>query len=243
MEASLNKVKFLTMDENDLNVWTLRITVNEAYEKYLSREWPQATPDAPIIKYLEEMDYKIFPKILCYRETSKKHVAHYHIRIGSTRWKTRKSLFDSIHKSFPFMKGQKCFSTKAVRVNGKKTSSLEKSITYISKERIRIYTRGYTQEALELFELIGSEWLDVTKMPIYKQIIHRYSITSEHHGHTVCAAVLAYYDDEGKGYPTYYNLTKILSNIKLEVDPKYRKAYLMGGAQLYDDMMHNLTYG
>ena len=141
------------------------------------------------------------------------------------------------------MKGQKCFSTKAVRVNGKKTSSLEKSITYISKERLRIYTRGYTQKNLELFELIGSEWLDVTKLPVYKQIIHRYSIKQSTDGDTVCAAVLAYYEDEGKGYPTYFNLTKILSNIKLEVDPIYRKAYLMGGAQLYDDMMRNLTYG
>lgn len=242
MEASLNSVKFLTMDESNLNIWTLRITVTKAYTEYLEKESLE-NPDQPIIQYLGKKNEQMFPKILCYREESKSHKIHYHIRIGSTHWKTRKSLFDSIHKSFPFMKGQKCFTTKAVRVNGKKTSNLEKSITYISKERLRIFTRGYSAENLEKFETIGSEWLDVKKLPIFKQIIHRFSITATTNGSTVCSNVLAYYQDEGKDYPTYFNLTKILSNIKLDVDPEYRKQYLMRGAQLYDDMMHNLTYG
>lgn len=241
MEASLNLVKFLTMDESDLNIWTLRITVTKAYTEYCESQ-SFSDCDKPIIEFLQQKDKNIFPKILCYREESKKHKIHYHLRIGSTRWKTRKSLFDSIHKSFPFMKGQKCFTTKAVIVNGKKTSNLEKSITYISKERLRIFTRGYSPENLDKFETIGSEWLDVKKLPIFKQIVHRFGITSSTNGATVCANVLDYYKDEGRDLPSYFNLTKILSNIKLEVDSEYKKLYLMRGAQLYDDMMHNLKY-
>lgn len=241
MEASLNLVKFLTLDESDLNIWTLRITVTKAYMEYIA-ERSFTGLNAPIIEYLESLAKTIFPKILCYREESKNQKVHYHIRIGSTRWKTRKSLFDSIHKSFPFMKGQKCFATKAVRVNGKKTSSLEKSITYISKERHRTFSRGYSLENLDKFETIGSEWLDMKKMPIFKQIIHRYEIKKSTKGSTVCANVLSYYKDEGKDSPSYFTLTKLLSNIKLEVDPEYRNLYLMRGAQYYDDMMHNLQF-
>lgn len=242
MEALLNTVKFLTMDESDLNIWTLRITVTKAYTEYLEKESIE-DPDQPIIHYLGKKNEQMFPKILCYREKSKSNKIHYHLRIGSTVWKTRKSLFDSIHKTFPFMKGQKCFTTKAVRVNGKKTSNLEKSITYISKERLRIFTRGYSSEDLDTFENIGAQWLDISKLPIFKQIIHRFGITAHTNGSVVCSNVLAYYKDEGKDFPTYFTLTKLLSNIKLDVDPEYRKKYLMRGAQFYDDMMHNLTYG
>ena len=239
MESELNLVKYMTLDEAELNIWTLRITVTKDYTDYMADRSIKDV-DAPIIEYLESLGKTIFPKILCYREESKSGKIHYHIRIGSTRWKTRKSLFDSIHKSFPFMKGQKCFSTKAVRVNGKKTSNLEKSITYISKERHRTFTRGYSTGDLDKFETIGSTWADMKKMPIFKQIIQRYDIRQSTGGTTVCMNVLNWYESEGRDAPTYFTLTKLLSNIKLEVDPEYRNLYLMRGAQYYDDMMHNL---
>lgn len=239
MESELNKVKYLTLDEASLNIWTLRITVTEDYRKYMA-DTSITDVDAPIIEYLARKDVKMFPKILCYREESKQKKIHYHMRIGSTHWKTRKSLFDSIHKSFPFMKGQKCFTTKAVRVNGKTSSHLEKSITYISKERYRTFTRGYSTGDLDKFEQIGSSWADISKMPIFKQIVHMYGIKQSTSGSTVCANVLSYYNDAGRESPTYFTLTKLLSNIKLEVDPEYKKQYLMRGAQFYDDMMHNL---
>lgn len=249
MEESLIRVKYLTMDESDLNIWTLRITVTDDYRNYLDvmghvpsviRDYCDDRIDVPIVKYLSELPRDAFPKILCYREVSKTGKEHYHLRIGSTRWKTRKSLFDSIHKSFPFMKGQKCFSTKAVRVQGKKTSSLEKSITYISKDKRRVFVQGYSSENLAEFEKIGSEWLDSKKMTIFEQIIHRYRITDKTNGNSVCRHVLDFYKDEGKGYPTFYNLQKTLANIKLSVDQDYRTKYLMRGANYYDNMAYEL---
>jgi len=238
MEESLNRVKYMTMDEAELNIWTIRITVTDDYKRYADISHNDI--DGPIVKYLGEKNSELFPKILCYRETSKNSKVHYHIRIGTTTWKTRPSLFQSIHKSFPFMKGQKCFSTKAVRVNGKKTSSLEKSITYISKDKLRVFVRGYSDESLAEFEKIGSQWLDSKKMTIFEQIIYRYRITDKTSGKAVCRHVLDFYKDEGKGYPTYYNLTKTLANIKLSVDQDYRTKYLMRGAHYYDNMAYEL---
>ncbi len=245
MESKLNIVKFMLMDESDLNIWTLRFTKTGDYIKLTKNP----NSNSPIIEYLLNLKESQFPKIVCYLETSKTGKEHYHMRIGSTIWQTRKSLFDSIHKKFPYLKdnakkkGNAVFSTKAVRVKGKLTSSLEKSITYISKDKNLIYSRGYSQEALEKFQEIGSAWIDIKKLPIFEQIIHQHSIDASTPGKHVCRAILDYYKSEGRDPPTYFNLTKCLSNIKLKVDSHYRELYLMRGAQFYDNLKDNLYNG
>ena len=241
MESKLSLVKWLTMDEAPLNIWTLRFTITDDYIKKTNFE-SNYKIDQPIIDYLGTLNKTNFPKILCYREHSKGGKDHYHMRIGSLIWKTRKSLFDSIHKNFPFAKGNKVFSTKAVRVLGVTKSSLEKSITYISKDGNLVFQRGYSSENLEKFQAIGAQWTDESKLPIFKRVIMRNAITNKTTGDAVVSHVLDFYKDEGKDYPTYFNLTKILSNIKLAVDTEYRRKYLEGGARFYDDLMHNLQY-
>ena len=245
MQSEINLVKYMLADEQHLNIWTIRFTVTEDYNKMINNdpgtEGPP-DPNSPIIKYFSNKCPKLFPKILFYLEVSKQGKKHYHIRIGTSIWKTRKSIFDSIHKFFPFAKGNKIFSTKAVRVNGVLKSSPEKSITYISKDKNLIFSRGYSGEAIAKFEVVGSMWIDIKKLPIFKQIIHQKSITQQTPGHVVVRAVLDYYKDEGRDAPTYFNLQKTLTNIKLNVDPDYREAYLMRGANFYDNLEHSLGY-
>lgn len=248
MESEINMIKYLIQDEQHLNVWTIRFTITEDYKKICPSPEPLVlnggpwNRDVPIKAYLSNLNESLFPKILCYLETSKAGKLHYHIRIGTSIWKTRKSIFDSLHKKFPFAKGNKIFSTKAVRVNGENKSSAEKSITYISKEKTLIFSRGYDGEAIAKFETVGSMWCDIKKMPIYKQIIHQKSITQQTQGHVVVRAVLDYYKSEGRDSPTFFNLQKTLTNIKLTVDPDYREAYLMRGASFYDNLEHSLIY-
>lgn len=239
MESKINLLKMMTMDEINLNIWTLRFTITKDYIN-LQDVSKNIQLDTPIITYLEKLNKKLFPKIICYRETSKGNKMHYHIRIGTLIWKQRKSLFDSIHRTFPFAKGNKIFSTKMVRVNGVTKSHLEKSLTYIAKEQTRIFTRGYSAEVLGKIEDIGSQWEDESKLPIYKKVILRHSLSEKSTGSHVVHSVLAFYQNEGRDYPTYFALTKILSNIKLELDAGYRQKYLMRGARFYDNMEYDL---
>ena len=239
MESKISLIKMMTMDEGNLNIWTIRFTITKDYIN-LQDMSKNVKLDTPIQTYLEKLNKKQFPKIICYRETSKGNKMHYHIRIGTLIWKQRKSLFDSIHKTFPFAKGNKIFSTKMVRVNGVTKSHLEKSLTYIAKEQNHIFSRGYSAEVLAKIENTGSQWEDESKLPIYKKIILRHSLCDRNTGSQVCQSVLEYYKNEGRDYPTYFMLTKILSNIKLELDAGYRQKYLMRGAHFYDNMEYDL---
>lgn len=248
MESRLNKVKFMIMDEYDLNIWTIRFTITNDYRQMINNDLAEPNLHSPIIEYLLTLKEPTFPKIICYFETSKSGKEHYHIRVGTSRWKTRKSIFDGIHKQFPFtkngkQKGNAVFSTKAVLVNGLKKSSLEKSITYVSKDKCLVYSRGYTKEAMTTFQDIGASWIDIKKLPIYEQIIHQFNITGNTIGKHVCRAVLDYYKSEGRDPPTFFNLTKTLQNIKLKVDSSYRDEYLMRGGQFYDNLQASLYNG
>lgn len=239
MESQISLLKMMTMDEADLNIWTLRFTITKDYIN-LQDLSTNIKLDTPIQTYLENLNKTLFPKIICYRETSKGNKMHYHIRIGTSIWKQRKSLFDSIHKAFPFAKGNKIFSTKIVRLNGVTKSHLEKSLTYIAKEHNHIFSRGYSAEVLYKIQTIGSQWEDESKLPIYKKIILRHSLCEKSTGNNVVHSVLAFYKNEGRDYPTYFALTKILSNIKLELDAGYRLKYLMRGSRFYDNMEYEL---
>jgi len=255
---ALQKIRSLTSDETDYNIWTIRITCTHEYNKYVSdlNSCCQGDFDDPMIDFLDGFNLYKFPKILCYRETSRGGKEHYHIRVCTKSWKTRKSLYDNVQNQFPFLKGNGSISTQLVQLidndsvdaqeklqmEHPSATRIQKSISYVCKEHHRVYCRGYTLEALAVFEEIGSKWKDLSKLPIYKRITIDKQITDKDNGLCVVKRVIDWYRENKKDLPTMHNLQKVLTNIKINVDKKFQIHYLMQNVEFYDTLDFNLQY-
>jgi len=247
MNHLLHKIKnILKIEvENNYNIWTIRLSPpypssDSDYDGTSSlfdsdtedeiRAWLSSLPDDS--------------RILAFSETAKEHPwkHHYHIRIAMpTIWKTRKSIFDSIHTHLPQLKGNGGFSTKMVQVKGKQYSSIEKSCTYVAKDGDCIYSQGYSLTDLSLFTEAGQTLKNFSKLPLYIQIIKTYDIKKHHTGSTIVDQILEYYQDHSKEPPIFRNICSMLQRIKVKVDSQYRTAWLRTSAHYYDNLRDELN--
>jgi len=234
------------------NIWTFRLTCIPEFIKeallYVEAKSHDDFDDL-IVSWLEEFDHTKFPYILCYRETaSSTGKYHYHIRVCSTIWKTRKSICDTVQKRFPYMKGSRALGCQVVHLANPdnifvKSSlpSVLKSVSYVCKDGLHVYSRGYTPESLAVFEKIGSSWKDTSKLPIYKRIAIEKQIKAETKGHVVVRLALNWYAENKRDLPTTHHFQQCLTNIKLHVDKKFKLAYLEKNSEFYDSLNHFCT--
>lgn len=236
-------IKAMTLDERDKNIWSLRITCTPAYTQLILLAPTNSGFDYPMTQFLTDLNCIKFPKILCYRETAITGKEHYHLRIASTVWKTRKSLYDIVKKHFPMLKGNGAIGTQRVQEadTPNPSSRVQKSISYVCKDHHRVYTRGYPPETLAVFEKIGAAWQDNSKLPAYKRIIIDKGITDQHHGGVVVRHVLNWYKENKRDLPTPHALQKVLTNIKLHVDKQFHRQYLLQNVEFYDTLMQRLN--
>lgn len=233
IDVDLWKVQGIVDKEKCFNVWTLRITPDGR----VPDDWVgEYHPRDVIVDMFNALPPAKFPKILVCQEMKKK-IPHFHVRLCCVGWSTRKSLADFVTSYFPDQKGNSLYSTKRVYVAGKSFSCLVKSITYVSKEGDVIYSRGYPDEELDLFHLVGSRWKDLKSLPIYKKIIHIYNIDDATLGKKVVTNILEYYDKEHKDIPSWKCIERLLFLIKYHVDSDFRVSYLNRNAYHYDEFL------
>lgn len=229
MNFDLAKLKKIVEPEKSFNIWTLRLT-----------PIPHEKIDDEVEGLFRNLSQTKFPRIILYKEKGKR--LHYHARVCATTWATRKSIHDLITSAFPGQSGNTLFSTKKVFVRGKEYSSLTKSVTYIAKETDVIYTRGYKDEEIYLFEKIGSEWREIANESLHLKIIRTYNIDCTKSGSSVVNNILEYYEQNKKDIPTNQQLCKLLHNIKYKVSAQYRKHYHDRASSFYDNLDHAPIY-
>lgn len=230
-----------------LHIWTIRLSPSKRTYKNcpvgLNKD-RSYTRDEWIEKMFNSLGV-VCPMYVVYGESSGKSPAHlfghkidhYHARIAHENWGTAANLYKWIKKWFPDEGGNALFATKKVWVQGKGygIDARAKSLTYVCKDKHRLKIRNYPLKIIELAEKIGSSWKTSKKSdPIYKQVITLNSIHERTHGILVVRHVLSFYEKANKPPPTYYQLTRILHNIKYAVSPAYREMFSQKAISFYD---------
>lgn len=214
------------------NIWTIRLT-----------PIPHVDIDSQVSILFSNLCESKFPKIILYRENPPRGRLHYHARVcADGTWKTRKSIHDFILKAFPGQKGNSLFSTKRVFVNCKEYSSLYKSVTYISKDTNLIYSRGYLEDHLQIFEKIGRTWREIKNLSMADTIIKTYDIDKHSRGHEVVNNILLHYESIKKDTPTNHQLSKLLHLIKYKLSLDYRRVYHDRAANFYNNLEDHPLY-
>ena len=232
-------------ETDDNNIWTIRLspskqeyTVPKACKPYGAlTNHEELYPRDVFIRLMFKSLGCYCPHYVVYGESSKKskETDHYHARIVHQKWGTVANLYRWIRAWFPNEHGNALFSTKKVWVNKKSYSHRAKSLTYVCKDKCRIFIHNYPDDIIELAEKIGNSWQTFKKSdPIYKQVITQYDIHERTHGRGVVRAVLSFYNKANKPPPTFHQMQRMLHHIKYAVDPKYREIFSEKSIAWYD---------
>lgn len=208
--------KALRADERHYNVWTLRFTAphieitkfNKGFDDYLD--------------FLTEAKQV---KLACvFRESSRKRVLHYHIRLVTT-WKTRPSILKQIKKSFIHFgnKGNKMYQTHKCYVDGVLyDKSLLHSTNYIAKDGDLVYKKGYTEATITELINESKKYNTQLKLPVWKKIMLQYDIK---HPSQIPNSIIEFYESIEKVPPRGTFVREICRKILWKISKDYRKNY------------------
>lgn len=215
---------FVCPNEEDFNVWTIRLTQigsREAFKQHLD------------LFFTTIEGKKQIPLALAFIEKSKRGIKHVHMRIVTT-WKTRPSLLSLIKSHFPYgNKGNKFFQTHKCYVDGTLyDKSLLHSTNYIAKEADNIFQKGYSD--LEVANIISEskKYNAEIKMPVYQKIMSQYDIKTPEQ---IPSSILEFYESIEKVPPKGIFVREIVRKILWKISHKYRQNYRKKITQFVDE--------
>lgn len=211
------------------NVYTARIKPFNHYTAKSIKEICEVMSKTPECK-----------KILCYREGGTKKIGlHYHLRMCfiHSKIKSKTTFLSRMKHYFNKLAGNEMIATKACYVKGKLVQKKELwyAGTYIAKEGDLVYNYGHTHEEVKDLEKVGALLNNSSKLPEYRKIINKYTITEKFVNLEIAKCIYKHYEEIEKKLPQQYHQINMMRNIKIWTNPKYKSMQIIKLASHFDN--------